>query len=145
MTVTELKQKLQAVQADIPRIAVDAIRRTADDMVEWQRDQLWSGKKSTGGWIRPPYRPITKIIKRSKGQPTDRVTLKDKGDFYDEIVVDIGTQVWNLTSEDYKTPLLVEKYTPQIFGLNKISLRGYTDDVRPVFMDLVSKATGLPL
>lgn len=141
MNVLELQKKLQT--ADLPRLASNAIRRTSSDLVEWQKEQLWSGKTSTGAFIRPPYRPLTKIIKRRKGQPTDRVTLKDTGDFYDMIVVDVGLDTWNLTSEDYKNSMLTEKYSDKIFGLNKISLQGYRDDVKPVFLNEIEKATGL--
>lgn len=141
-TVVDVMKRLKAV--NIQRVAVKAVQDTRDDLIAWQKDQLWSGKTSTGSFIRPPYRPLTKIIKRRKGQPTDRVTLKDTGDFYEYIIVDIGLETYNLTSEDWKTALLTEKYTDRIFGLNSISLAGYNWDLRPVFFRNMAKATGLP-
>jgi hypothetical protein len=141
VTAIDLKKRLAALQPG--RIIVDSVRQTSDEIIAWQKEQLFAGKTSTGGFIRPPYAPLTRILKRAKGQPTDRVTLKDTGAFYDAIFVDIGTQVWNIGSTDSKTPLLIERYTERIFGLNKISLAGYASDLRPVLLRNFKKATGL--
>lgn len=140
-TVLDMQNRLRAV--NVQDISVKSIKQTDDDLIKWQKEQLFSGKNATGGFIRPPYKPTTKRIKRAKGQPTDRVTLKDTGNFYDGVIVDIGTEVFNVTSEDNKTDLLTRKYKPTIFGLNKISRAGYVTDIWPVFKRNIENATGL--
>lgn len=143
MTVEEMKRKLQGV--DVPDIAVKSVQQKSDDLVGWQKEQLFSGKNSAGKNIRPFYKPSTIANKKKAGQPYDRVTLNDREDFYDGIIVDIGTQVWNLTSTDSKTFDLIAKYSPLILGLNKISTAGFAWDVRPVFLRRLQDATGLPI
>ena len=63
------------------------------------RERLWTkGTYSDGTPIvtykaQPPFRyaPFTVAIKKSKGQPTDRVTLRDSGAFYQSIRVVAGS------------------------------------------------------
>jgi hypothetical protein len=143
MTAEELRRKLSSV--DIAAIAAKSVRQTSSDLVEWQREQLFSGKNSSGSNIKPFYKPATISKKKKAGQPTDRVTLNDKGDFYAGVIVDIGTEVWNLSSTDSKSGKLEAKYSPKIFGLNKISTAGYATDVRPKFLKNLQEATGLKI
>lgn len=142
-TVIDLKERLSRV--DVSNIAVKSIKQTSDDLVDWQKEQLFTGKNSAGKMIRPFYKPATKAIKKKKGQPIDRVTLKDQGDFYDAINVDVGTEVWNIYSLDPKAKFLEGRYSPKIYGLNNSSLAGYTSDVRPVFLKKMEQATGLKI
>lgn len=132
-----------SISLNVSMIASKSMIETRDHLIDWQKEQLFSGKNSKNNFIRPAYKPITRRIKRAKGQPTDRVTLKDRGDFYDGIVADIGTKVYSLTSTDSKTFSLEGKYGENIFGLNKISRAGYAMDLRPVFIKNIKKALGL--
>ncbi len=141
MTFEGFKNKLLAL--DVQKIASDSMNQTKDDLIEWQKDQLFSGKTSSNTPIRPPYKSVTRRIKRAKGQPTDRVTLKDTGDFYDGIIADVGLYTFRLTSDDAKTFKLEGKYGSKIFGLNKVSRAGYSTDLRPVFIRNIKTALGL--
>ena len=65
-----------------------------------------------------PYSPATIFIKNEKRQPTDRVTLRDTGDFHsggylervDEFTVEIK-------SSDIKSDELQDRYGKEILGL----------------------------
>lgn len=140
-TILDFQNRISSLELN--RIAAQTMRQTEKDFIDWQKEQLFSGKLSTGGKIKPAYKKATVRIKKTKGQPTDRVTLKDKGWFYDGIVLDIGLEIFKVTSEDDKTPLLVTKYSEDIFGLNKISMAGYRDDARQTLFDNYKKALGL--
>lgn len=87
------------------------------------------------------YSDITKQIKSQKGQPTNRITLKDTGDFYEsfrvrvkvgEIIIDanpikddtnlfeeFGNDVLGLTDESIEKlkPLIIENYKQYLYGL----------------------------
>jgi hypothetical protein len=140
-TIIDFQERIKNV--DLNRLAAQTMRQTEKDFIDWQKEQLFSGKLSTGGKIKPPYRKTTVIIKKKKGQPIDRVTLKDTGWFYDGIILDIGLQTYKVTSEDDKTPFLLTRYTENIFGLNKISTAGYNNDSRPVFLANYRKSLGI--
>lgn len=66
-----------------------------------------------------PYTPYTVRIKQEKGQPYDRVTLRDTGDFQKSFEVVFEPVGFYITATDYKTQDLVDKYGAKIFGLTK--------------------------
>lgn len=72
-----------------------------------------------------PYHPLTIQIKSEKGQPTDRVTLRDTGDFQQSFTLTADNQGFTIDADDWKRDELVEKYGEDIFGLteeNKIKV-----------------------
>lgn len=113
-----------------------SIVQTGNEVADFNREQLYDGIRADDTTIEPEYAEITKIIKAAKGQPTDRVTLKDTGDFYAGINVDVSTDSYNLTSSDDKVVKLVTKYGPKIFGLTDKSKSTYIREFfRPALED----------
>lgn len=120
MTIAECYRRVSNA-ADGYDSAVDFI--FADEgfvklMTDLERERLFSGQNADGSWVEPPYTPFTVELKEEKGQPTDRVTLKDTGDFYEGFIVERKGDVVIFTSTDWKTNALVEKYGDAIFGLS---------------------------
>lgn len=70
-----------------------------------------------------PYSPYTIEIKRQKGQPTNRVTLHDEGDFANSIFIDAGRDKFEIKAADSKTQSLIRKYGRQILGLTNENLK----------------------
>lgn len=64
-----------------------------------------------------PYSPRTIQVKLAKSQPTNRVTLRDTGDFQGSFVLIINEDRFFIDATDWKTSKLGEKYGEQIFGL----------------------------
>ena len=56
---------------------------TQDFLIDTLQDQLFTTGEDGDGVSLGNYSPITIKIKKRKGQPTDRITLKDTGAFYD--------------------------------------------------------------
>lgn len=72
-----------------------------------------------------PYSPLTIEIKKEKGQPYNRVTLRDEGAFEQSFYVEADTQQFTIKAADWKTEDLIQRYGRQILGLteeNKIIL-----------------------
>ena len=72
-----------------------------------------------------PYSPLTIEIKKEKGQPYNRVTLRDEGDFEQSFYVEADTQQFTIKAADWKTEDLIQRYGRRILGLteeNKIIL-----------------------
>jgi hypothetical protein len=70
-----------------------------------------------------PYAPFTISIKQMKGQPTDRVTLHDEGDFEQGGMIKYGDDYFEITSSDGKTQKLIQEYGDQILGLTQSNLK----------------------
>ena len=64
-----------------------------------------------------PYSPVTIAIKEAKGQPTNRVTLRDEGDFESSFFLEVGDKQFEIKASDFKTEELIRKYGRQILGL----------------------------
>nr|DAD82477.1 MAG TPA: hypothetical protein [Siphoviridae sp. ctHMI2] len=64
-----------------------------------------------------PYSPVTIEIKEAKGQPTNRVTLRDEGDFESSFFLEVGDKQFEIKASDFKTEDLIKKYGRQILGL----------------------------
>jgi hypothetical protein len=94
--------------------------------------QLAAGIDSSAQPITPEYAPLTRTIKQLKGQPIDRVTLRDTGDFYSSVVLSLGSNSFEMTATDPKAAGLEEKYGEDILGLTEDNLEEFrTDYVRP--------------
>ena len=83
-------------------------------------EQLFErGITSTGVSIADyaPYSPITVEIKQQKGQPVNRVTLRDEGDFHASCALEITNEQFEIVSNDWKVRDLTLYYGDEILGL----------------------------
>lgn len=100
-------------------------------------EQMNAGQESTGDAIWPPYAPLTIEIKKVKGQPWDKVTLRDEGDFQRAIDIDWGTDDFFIFSHDEKYTELIRKYGLEIFGLNDKNLAYIRGECLPSLLSYV--------
>ena len=134
-TINSLLQASEKV--DLPFLLENTLYETAPAYVDLQREQMFSGIQSDGKEIQrigakyKGYSPRTIAIKEKKGQPTDRVTLKDKGDFYFEVFADARAEGIIADSADSKSMKLQEDYGDKVFGLADPSKQAYINKVGP--------------
>lgn len=119
----------------------ELLEQNAHRIEDLQTEQLWQGIDSEGKPITPAYSPFTVQIKKAKGQPTDRVTLKDEGDFYRGMFLSGGNAGnYAIGSKDQKTKKLQTKYGEEILGLTDDSKQVIIDDILRVELpDLIRK------
>lgn len=112
--VERFKRKLAQLKAVIPASIKESIDRNKDVLTNQQQDQFNKGEDSKGMQFVPSYALSTIKKKRSKGQPTNRVTLKDTGDLYRSIEVETTTNeaIIKVNVEYFK--YLVGKYDQNI-------------------------------
>lgn len=90
---------------DIFKILDDIFKnnRVQEEVIRLNHEQLQSGEDSSGKDIvtigGSPYRPYTVTIKKKKGQPTNVVTLKDTGDFYNTFRVKITSNGYEILAD----------------------------------------------
>jgi hypothetical protein len=103
MFFKELLEKFESF--DIDKSIDNAMLDYEYDYVLKIQEQLQAGIDGTGkkmktfGALIGVYSPFTEVIKQSKGQPTDKVTLKDTGDFYRSMEIDAAGNDWNVNAE----------------------------------------------
>lgn len=108
------------------RIVLDCVRENEAVIVDMNaEDQLYEkGENRLGVSISDyqPYSPVTVEYKRMKGQPFDRVTLRDEGDFEASFFIRYTSDSFEIWASDSKTEKLVRKYGDEILGLNDENL-----------------------
>lgn len=116
-----LSDKLKTLNRDLREYAEQIIEANAEKIEELNLQQLYDGKDADGNDITPEYAESTKRIKRKKGQPTNRVTLNDKGDFYQGIKLKKVQNIYELVGTDSKSKILEAKYGDRIIDLSEES------------------------
>lgn len=116
--------RVQNLVTDLPTLILNLVRLNERFVVSLNVDrQLYDqGIDGKGDQVRPPYRPQTIRLKRMKGQPTDRVTLRDKGDFHGSFFLIFREDEFEISAKDPKRQKLLQKYGKDIFGLTEESL-----------------------
>lgn len=120
------------------KVVLDAVRNFEKLVLDLNRNaQLFkAGRNGEGLRITPAYAPETVRIKRKKGQPTNRVTLRDTGDFHGSFIVEYDVDQFTIYAEDPKTRFLVERYGPEILGLDDDSVQTLIQKIRDDVVEL---------
>ncbi len=145
-TIGTLKTRLQKV--DVGFLAGESIDQTRSDMIDAQRAQMFAGEDRDEHPIHRIGKPADYIYaemtisqKRRKGQPTDRVTLRDKNNFHREIFVEVREETYVIDSFDEKANQLIKDYGGVIFGLNRPRRTEYVkNSLRPRLLKNVKTA-----
>jgi hypothetical protein len=118
--IANIVSKLLTVTPEvIEETLLAIIRQEENNITDLNTQQLFEGINSDGSPIEPEYSQKTVRIKTEKGQPTDRVTLRDTGDFYRGLFLSATEFPVLFGSLDEKALKLETKYGEKIFGLTE--------------------------
>lgn len=81
-----------------------------------------------------PYSDVTISIKRLKGQPTNRVTLRDEGDFHESFYAEFRPTEFEIYASDEKADDLKDRYGAEILGLTDESIQVLTNELIAPFL-----------
>jgi len=123
------------VNAFIAR-SLDENKEIVEDLIGLQHE---AGIDGTGKRIKPEYTQTTIRIKKGKGQPTDRVTLKDEGDFRKGITQRVRKNRADIFGRDPKTEALKDKYGPEILDHTEESKKEIQQQILPDLQLLTKK------
>lgn len=129
-------------QVDLTALTANAMEANNAEIVELNKDQLFEGIDSKGNETRPGYTSFTRFVKQQQGKPSDRVTLKDTGEFYSKFFLRLTGDMYSIDSTDSKTPDLKEKYGSDILGLTSESKRITWQTVKPNIVQAIRNITG---
>lgn len=113
-------------QTEFAREIVSSEPEFIEDLVTFQLDK---GIDGDGERIVPGYTARTKQIKQAKGQPTDRVTLRDTGDYWSSIESKVTNDYFTTDATDIKADSLEDKYGVSIDKLNDQSVNIIINDL----------------
>lgn len=116
--ITSLIGKLEDYRDNIYSYLEAATIEAEDTIIDMNISQLYdSGERRDGKKITPEYAPKTVAIKKKKGQPTNRVTLRDTFDWQASFWVQFYPDGFEIKASDWKTERLTQKYGDEILGL----------------------------
>ena len=117
------EQAIRFKKIDINKITKSILKELDNVIVDMNTSQLKDkGEDSESKKLPLPYAPMTIEYKKLKGQPTDRITLYDEGDFQNAFYVKYTNEDFSLWSTDGKTEKLVKEWGENIFGLTDNNL-----------------------
>lgn len=126
-------------KVNLRAILRNAIKEHERDALDLQKEQMSAGIADQGDEIQPSYRPKTIALKLAKGQPVDRVTLRDTGKFYRGQYIKYSVDKFEITSRDRKRNKLVNKYEGNrggdIFGLTPANKKYFGQMIKPEILD----------
>lgn len=117
-SIKNLVYRLRKFKPVLEDALKEEIERYQDFITDSIRIQLDMGIDGYYDEIRPPYAPRTIKRKIKKGQPTDRVTLKDTGKFYDSLYLEFDEGGFRILSNDEKAKYLIAKYGSPILRVD---------------------------
>ena len=141
----DLIRKLKAFEVALLETIEDAVRRNERLIVELNSEEQLFKKGINAAGVRldsyRPYAESTKKRKRKKGQPTNRVTLRDERDFHYSFEIKYLSDGFELIATDFKTEILKKKYQENILGLtdenvHKFAREHILPDIIELFKDL---------
>lgn len=123
----ELIERLKTLPERLNETMVQVIKENETTIVELNsEEQLFEqGINRAGVPIASyaPYSPITIQIKKEKGQPYNRVTLRDEGDFEQSFFIEFTDTGFEIKASDWKAESLIVGYGEEIIGLTDDNLR----------------------
>jgi len=140
MTAQELLDSINKI--DVYEAATVSVQNTSTAYEDEQREQLFAGLNRLDEPITPTYAPRTVQIKKKKGQPFDRVTIRDKGDWYTGIKLEVNGESLIVESSDIKNRDLQKKYGGVILGLGPLAINRYIEILQPEFVRQLWKPVG---
>lgn len=127
-------------RVDLASAALGSVREQIHLALDYNTEsQLYERGIDADGKSLGEYSPVTIEIKKVKGQPTDRVTLKDEGDFHRGFFATTDKFPVVFGSSDPKADMLEDTYG-NIFGLTTDNKRAFVDDIKPHIVDNCGQA-----
>lgn len=128
--ITDLITRLEDYQDNINMFMEAATIQASDTITDMNIGQLYDlGENRDGEKIRPAYAPATVEIKMKKGQPTNRVTLRDTFEWQSSFYIQYYQDGFEIMAGDWKTDRLKAKYGDEILGLQDDNVRYLLENV----------------
>lgn len=123
--IANMIKRLKAFESGLNQTIEQAIRNNEKLILAMNTEsQLFKkGVDGDGNKLKPKYTLSTKRKKAKKGQPTNRVTLKDGGIFHDSFYIHYLPDGFEIMTSDPIEPFLTYKYGKELLGLTSRNLQ----------------------
>lgn len=120
MSIDEYLISLKNLELSLSDEISKVVKQKQGFLVGLIKNRLYQkGVDAFGKQILPTYSKSTIEEKKLKNQRVSHVTLRDEGDFYNSIFVEVKDFILKVWATDEKTEGLIFKYGPGILGFTK--------------------------
>lgn len=138
--VQNMIDDLESFEATKDQILLDLVKDREATVISMNvDDQLYQGIDAEGQEVAPEYAASTIHKKRRKGDPYDRVTLRDEGDFHTSFFVVYGGDEFTLDARDSKKQWLDRKYGETIYGLTPDNIDRLSNMIKDDFVEIMRR------
>lgn len=123
----DAKESLRQLRESFDEMTKKAFEENKKLIIKYNaEEQMYKlGQDSKKNLIRPAYQKTTIRLKKAKGQPTNRVTLRDTGKFHKTLkVIPYDTYVEIRSDLEY-SKYLIGKYGSDILGIQNELLKDF--------------------
>lgn len=123
----DAKAALKDLQESFDILTKEAFEEQKKLIIKYNaEEQMYKlGQDSKKSLIRPAYQKTTIRIKKAKGQPTNRVTLRDTGKFHKTLKVIPFDDYVEIRSDLEYSKYLLKKYGDDILGIQDELLKDF--------------------
>lgn len=113
--------KLNVAKSNLPEIIEEILKKNEGFIVGMLKFRLFTfGTDGNENLIGDgQYAPKTIARKRKAGQKVSVITLRDKGNFYNSMFLEVDGSTYEISSKDPKAPRLVDSYGESILDLTQ--------------------------
>lgn len=109
----------------------NAVKNNQKFVVNLNREQMLDGKDANDAPITPGYAASTKERKRRLGQPTNKVTFFEQGEFHGKMFLKDDREGIEIDSNSNTTKFLVKRSGSDIFGITDKNADKIGDKILP--------------
>lgn len=126
---SEARGKLKELRDNLNKVVKETFEEHKKLIIQYNaEEQLYKlGQDAKGSIIRPAYAPSTIRLKKLKGHPTDRVTLKDRGKFHKTLIVTPKEDYVEISSDVEYAKYLFKKYGSDVLGIQEELLKEFVN------------------
>lgn len=128
MDITDVIKRLEVfkreIYAEVREIVKDEKKQLLTHIAN---EQMYSrGEDADSAKITPAYAPSTIRYKKRKGQPTDRVTLRDTGRFHKTLKLKAKPKEAEIFSQVKYARFLLKKYGGKVLGVQRPKIDSFS-------------------
>jgi len=135
----EIVEELKTIETSRNEIIERVLRENEEIVVEYvSENQLFEKGEDGQGRSLGNYTFATMQIKQRKNQPTDRMTLRDTGEFHRRFYIEFSPNGFSIRSSDDKEEMLKDEHGESIMDINDENLTDLMENyVMPELMKML--------
>ncbi len=138
--IQNMANSLRFIKDNLDEIVLDLVKDREKEVIAMNTDdQLFQGFNTDGEKITPPYSEGYVKQKKRSGNPYDRVTTRESGDYHDSFFITYDKDQFFIDADDFKKPFLFKMYSEKLHGLTIENIDKLSEMIKEPLIEEVRK------